>query len=47
MPGYIAAIECSNKFQNDAAGPAIKAEERDDVVKSQDNVDDLLSSLGF
>ncbi len=47
MPGYKAAIEASNQFQNDAAGPAIKAEERDDVVQSQDDVDDLLSSLGF
>ncbi|HBF09625.1 MAG TPA: protein phosphatase [Gammaproteobacteria bacterium] len=28
-------------------GPIINAEERDDVVASQDDVDDLLSSLGF
>ena len=28
-------------------GPIIKAEGRDDVVTSQDDVDDLLSSLGF
>ena len=28
-------------------GPQIKAQERDDVVTSQDDVDDLLSSLGF
>jgi chemotaxis protein CheZ len=28
-------------------GPQIKAEEREDVVGSQDEVDDLLSSLGF
>jgi chemotaxis protein CheZ len=28
-------------------GPQIKAEEREDVVSSQDEVDDLLSSLGF
>lgn len=28
-------------------GPQIKAEERDDVVNNQDDVDDLLSSLGF
>ncbi|MCP4272388.1 MAG: protein phosphatase CheZ [Gammaproteobacteria bacterium] len=47
MPGYKAAIESCNQFQNDAAGPVIKAEERDDVVQSQDDVDDLLSSLGF
>ena len=28
-------------------GPQIHAEERTDVVHSQDEVDDLLSSLGF
>lgn len=28
-------------------GPQVKAQERDDVVSSQDEVDDLLSSLGF
>lgn len=28
-------------------GPQVKAEERDDVVCGQDDVDDLLSSLGF
>ncbi|MBD3585314.1 protein phosphatase CheZ [Salinimonas sp. HHU 13199] len=31
----------------DAEGPIMNAEERDDVVKGQDDVDDLLSSLGF
>jgi chemotaxis protein CheZ len=30
-----------------AEGPAIHAEKRDDVVSGQDDVDDLLSSLGF
>lgn len=30
-----------------AEGPIIDAENRDDVVKGQDDVDDLLSSLGF
>jgi Chemotaxis protein len=30
-----------------AEGPQIHAEERDDVVSGQDDVDDLLSSLGF
>ena len=30
-----------------AEGPQIKAKERDDVVSDQDDVDDLLSSLGF
>jgi chemotaxis protein CheZ len=28
-------------------GPQVKGEERDDVMSSQDDVDDLLSSLGF
>jgi chemotaxis protein CheZ len=28
-------------------GPQVKAEQREDVVNSQDEVDDLLSSLGF
>lgn len=31
----------------EAEGPIINAEERDDVVQGQDDVDDLLSSLGF
>ncbi|MCG6199826.1 protein phosphatase CheZ [Psychromonas antarctica] len=31
----------------EAEGPIINAEERDDVVNGQDDVDDLLSSLGF
>ena len=31
----------------EAEGPIVNAEERDDVVKGQDDVDDLLSSLGF
>ncbi|MCU7555037.1 protein phosphatase CheZ [Alteromonas sp. ASW11-19] len=30
-----------------AEGPIIDAEQRDDVVQGQDDVDDLLSSLGF
>ena len=30
-----------------AEGPAVNADEREDVVKNQDEVDDLLSSLGF
>lgn len=32
---------------NQAEGPIIDAENRDDVVSGQDDVDDLLSSLGF
>ncbi|MBY6186861.1 protein phosphatase CheZ [Marinobacter hydrocarbonoclasticus] len=31
----------------EAEGPAMNAEKRDDVVSGQDEVDDLLSSLGF
>lgn len=31
----------------EAEGPQLNAEERDDVVSGQDDVDDLLSSLGF
>nr|WP_115719184.1 protein phosphatase CheZ [Gallaecimonas mangrovi] len=31
----------------EAEGPIINPEQRDDVVKGQDDVDDLLSSLGF
>jgi len=31
----------------EAEGPIIDADERDDVVSDQDDVDDLLSSLGF
>ncbi|XOV79249.1 MAG: protein phosphatase CheZ [Aestuariibacter sp.] len=32
---------------SEAEGPIIDAESRDDVVQGQDDVDDLLSSLGF
>ena len=32
---------------NEAEGPIIDAEEREDAVSNQDEVDDLLSSLGF
>lgn len=33
--------------KNQAEGPIIDADKRDDVVQGQDDVDDLLSSLGF
>ena len=33
--------------KNQAEGPIIDADKRDDVVHGQDDVDDLLSSLGF
>jgi chemotaxis protein CheZ len=35
------------KDKNEAEGPIINADEREDVVSGQDDVDDLLSSLGF
>ncbi|PKF62928.1 protein phosphatase [Psychromonas sp. psych-6C06] len=37
----------SVKKDIEAEGPIMNAEERDDVVNGQDDVDDLLSSLGF
>ncbi|MDO6568415.1 protein phosphatase CheZ [Alteromonas sp. 1_MG-2023] len=45
-------IEKDNKVDNKAdsvkaEGPIIDADQRDDVVSGQDDVDDLLSSLGF
>ena len=39
----VAQIEKNRKGE----GPQINADRRDDVVSSQDDVDDLLSSLGF
>lgn len=39
--------ETSKTSNSDAEGPQIHAEVRDDVVNGQDEVDDLLSSLGF
>lgn len=37
----------NTKKDIEAEGPIMNAEERDDVVNGQDDVDDLLSSLGF
>jgi chemotaxis protein CheZ len=42
----VLALEPENK-KDEAEGPILDAEERDDVVNGQDDVDDLLSSLGF
>ena len=39
--------EKNEKEKATSSGPAINAENRDDVVANQDDVDDLLSSLGF
>ena len=33
--------------ENLVEGPIVNTEDRDDVVQGQDDVDDLLSSLGF
>ncbi len=40
-------IEDSTEKDIKAEGPIMNAEEREDVVSGQDDVDDLLSSLGF
>jgi chemotaxis protein CheZ len=42
-----AAVTKKPKAGHEAEGPIINAAERDDVVSGQDDVDDLLSSLGF
>ncbi len=39
--------DSKNEKNNEAEGPQINAESRTDVVSGQDDVDDLLSSLGF
>ena len=39
--------DSKNEKNNEAEGPQINAESRSDVVSGQDDVDDLLSSLGF
>lgn len=40
-------VKDTEKEKIKAEGPVIDAEQRDDVVNGQDDVDDLLSSLGF
>ncbi|RMH44179.1 MAG: protein phosphatase CheZ [Gammaproteobacteria bacterium] len=47
MEEYNKAKEKEEKSTIEAEGPAVNADKRDDVVQSQDDVDDLLSSLGF
>ena len=51
MSDYHEAVNGADKDGKDvkveASGPAMNAETRSDVVNSQDEVDDLLSSLGF
>ena len=41
------AEQNKNKSSIDPEGPILNAHEREDAVASQDEVDDLLSSLGF
>ena len=45
-------VEKPNNFENEAdtvkaEGPILNADSREDVASNQDDVDDLLSSLGF
>jgi chemotaxis protein CheZ len=49
LTGLVKAVEQQPSEVNkiEAEGPQIKPEMRTDVVKGQDDVDDLLSSLGF
>ena len=44
---YISDVPEVEKSGIEAEGPAMDADNRDDVVSGQDEVDDLLSSLGF
>ncbi|MGC8119384.1 protein phosphatase CheZ [Marinobacter sp. VGCF2001] len=47
LTGTVHQIEENEESAEKGVGPQIKAEEREDVVSGQDDVDDLLSSLGF
>lgn len=48
LTGLVRAVDQPpEKNKIEAEGPQIKPEGRADVVKGQDDVDDLLSSLGF
>lgn len=47
MEEYKEAKNKGEKSSIEAEGPVVDADKRDDVVTSQDDVDDLLSSLGF
>jgi len=47
LTGTIHQIEEKEDSAEKGVGPQVNAEERDDVVSGQDDVDDLLSSLGF
>ncbi len=47
MDEYNQAVETGKKPETGVEGPIINTTKRDDVVSNQDDVDDLLSSLGF
>ena len=47
VTGISTTIEKTDKSDIEGEGPQIHAEVREDVVSGQDEVDDLLSSLGF
>lgn len=47
VPNQEVVVEASPEKNISAEGPIMNAEEREDVVNGQDDVDDLLSSLGF
>ena len=51
ITGLVAAADTEENQQQksgiEAEGPQVNADSRDDVVSGQDEVDDLLSSLGF
>jgi len=47
VTGLVSENEDKSKHSAQGQGPMMHAEERDDVVHGQDDVDDLLSSLGF
>ena len=47
MSEYQAAVDSDTPDTTSGMGPAMNPEKREDVVNSQDDVDDLLSSLGF
>jgi chemotaxis protein CheZ len=47
LTGVVHQIEEAEISAEQGVGPQMKPEEREDVVSGQDDVDDLLSSLGF
>ncbi|MDN6318772.1 MAG: protein phosphatase CheZ [Marinobacter sp.] len=47
LTGTVHQIDDQDVSAEQGVGPQVKAEEREDVVSGQNDVDDLLSSLGF